>query len=143
MMEMFQSPCSPYDEIEGILYFRRMCDKIRLHDKGCLGEDYHANLGRAMDLWCCQLLKVEYSALANKVQLGRTDEEVLSWAWQEGGRPAENEIVWWNSFMRNFGYRDEYSALLEERKAESGLEGRADIVSFFHYMDEEERGATN
>jgi hypothetical protein len=45
----------------GMMYFPRMLDKIRLHARGELGKDYHANLGhaKAADGACCALAKAK------------------------------------------------------------------------------------
>ena len=137
-MSSLQFPRSPYDQIEGMSYFQRMCDKIRLHKKGLLPSDYHANMGIAMDLWCCELLQIEYTELVQQVQSGSSDQEVVEWAWGKGEKPTETLLKWWNSYMRNFGFQDDFSALLEERKAESGLSERSEIVTFFQFMVAEE-----
>ena len=39
---------SPSEKVGGLFYFRRMLDKIRLHAKGELPSDYHANLGKGL-----------------------------------------------------------------------------------------------
>ena len=54
-------PVSPNVATQNLCYFARMCDKIRLFEKGELPDDYHKNLGKAMDLWTCQLLKIDYT----------------------------------------------------------------------------------
>ena len=38
-------PKSPKEMTKGMMYFPRMLDKIRLHARGELHEDYHENLG--------------------------------------------------------------------------------------------------
>ena len=90
-------PCSPYDEIDGVVYFPRMCDKIRLHAQGRLTADYHANLGRGMDLWTCQFFGIEYEELAKRVRQGATDAEALAWARESGIKRPEFEFAWWNA----------------------------------------------
>jgi len=42
---------SPFAKINGFVYFGRMLDKIRMHAKGELPEDYQANLGKGFDDW--------------------------------------------------------------------------------------------
>jgi hypothetical protein len=42
--DMNTCPQSPKEMTSG-MYFPRMLDKIRLHARGQLAEDYHANLG--------------------------------------------------------------------------------------------------
>ena len=91
-----------------------------------------------MDLWACQFLGVEYAALAAKVQEGASDEEVLAWAREAGTARSEEEAAWWNSFMRNVGFRDHLAERLKDRIAESGLTERSDIITMFDYIDADE-----
>ena len=51
----------------GVMWFPRMLEKIRLHARGELTEDYHANLGEGMDKRCIGFLRVEYPALRERV----------------------------------------------------------------------------
>ena len=44
---MSSYPKSPKEMIGGMMYFPRMLDKIRLHAREELGEDYLPNLGKA------------------------------------------------------------------------------------------------
>ena len=60
-------PCSPTIELDGIPYFPRLCEKVRLHAAGELREDLHGNLGLGMDLWTCQFLGVAYEDLKAKI----------------------------------------------------------------------------
>lgn len=134
-MSCFTAPASPRDEIAGMVYFVRLCDKIRLHGQGCLDPDFHANLGKGMDLWTCHFLQVDYEALKKVVLDGATDQEALAWCWQIGVQPNELTLSWWNSYMRNRGFRDDLSDKLTFRKAETGWSDRHEIHSFFDYLD--------
>lgn len=132
------SPRSPRDEIDGVIYFPRLCDKIRLHAAGRLAPDYHANLGAGMDLWTCQFLGVAYPALADLVRSGASDAEALAWARENGTARPDHEQAWWSAYMRTRGFRDDLSEKLVQRKAESGLQDRDDIQSFMDYIDADE-----
>ena len=131
-------PCSPRLEINGLIYLPRLCDKIRLHMKGELAEDYHANLGGGMDLWTCQFLGVDYEALADQVRKGASDEEVHTWAMENGIERSPFEGQWWHSYMVNRGFRDDLAERLASRKQESGMSDREDIQSFMDYIDADE-----
>ena len=131
-------PCSPSVELDGIPYFPRMCEKIRLHSEEKLSPDLHANLGIGMDLWTCQFLGVEYDALRKKILSGATDTEALDWARETGVTRPDYEKTWWIAFMKTVGFRDRLSEKLEERKAESGLADRDDILTMFDYIDADE-----
>ena len=109
-------PRSAYDEVGGIVYFARMLDKIRLHAAGRLPADYHRNLGIAFDGRCSRFLRVEYSALRERVSQGGTDEEILVWHDEEDGTTAE----------------------LEHYKAQSGLSDRQDLLTLFDYYEVDE-----
>lgn len=125
---------SPLKEIDGLIYFPRMCDKIRQHAAGTLPEDYIGNLGVAMDLWCCQFLGIEYPDLEKKVRSGATDEDALTWARETGISRPDYELAWWTAYMKTRGFRDDLSERLAQRKAESGFTARDDIQSFMDYI---------
>lgn len=131
-------PQSPKIELDGLPYLPRMCEKIRLHARGELHSDLHANLGIAMDAWTCQFLGVDYSALKEEILAGKSDEEVLAWARETGVERPDHERDWWVAFMTGVGFRDRQSGRLGERIAESGLEGRDDILTMFDYIDADE-----
>ncbi len=131
-------PKSPLEEVGGIPYFVRMCDKIRLEASGDLHADYLSNLGGGFDKWTCEYLRIDYLDLVAKVQSGLNDSEALEWAVSVGGERTSEERDWWLSYMLNRGHRDDLSELLEKRKSESELEGRDDIVSFFGLIDADE-----
>lgn len=131
-------PKSPLLEVGGIPYFARLCDKVRLHAAGNLADEYKANLGRGFDRWTCDYLGVSYEDLVGKVLGGLSDDDVLKWAVSEGGERTEVEREWWLSYMRNRGYNDDLSEVLEKRKLENGLGDRDDVVSFFGLIDADE-----
>src|SRR5688572_11176842 len=126
---------SPYVKTGGIVYFARMLDKIRLHETGTLPAEYHENLGGGFDGFCCQFLHVDYPALVAQVKQGRTDKELIEWAFEQGRHPSDYEAMAWNEFMRKRGWNDEASARLQMRKGESGFPERDDIQTFFDYID--------
>ena len=129
---------SPTVQVSGIYYFARMLDKIRLHTAGQLPQDYHANLGSGFDGRVLTFLWIEYPAVVERVKLGGTDEEILTWAFTQGRKPNAEEIEIWNDFMRKRGWNDESSKRLAMRKEESNLQDRADIQTLFQYIDADE-----
>jgi hypothetical protein len=133
-------PKSPSEMTRGMIYFPRMLDKIRLHARGELGEDYHANLGgrKAADGACCNFLRVNYADLCQRVLQGGTDEEIMEWCFEKGRRLNEGDLVVWNGFASKLGWRDFASALLERRKKEQGISDRADIVTIPELIDFDE-----
>lgn len=133
-----QFPCSPKVETDGLPYFARMCEKIRMFEAGELHTELHANLGIAMDEWTCQFLGVDYQALRTEVAGGKSDAEVLAWARETGMERPDYERSWWVAFMNTVGFRDRLADRLSERIAESGLSERDDIVTMFDYIDADE-----
>jgi hypothetical protein len=129
---------SPSERVGGLFYFGRMLDKIRLHAKGELPSDYHANLGKGFDEKCVRLLRMNYDQLIERVRRHGTDEEILQWCFTIGRRPSEDDIYVWNEFMRKRGWSDEASEILKRRKAEAGMSDRADIQTAFQFIDADE-----
>ena len=131
-------PCSPRLETDGVLYFPRLCDKIRLHQAGELHPGYHANLGSGMDLWTCQFLGVGYDSLAEIVKGGASDDEAMTWCRANGTQRADHEAQWWRCYMLTRGFRDDLSERLAQRIKESGFQDRTDILTFMDYIDADE-----
>lgn len=116
-----------------------MLDKIRLLAAGRLPADYHANLGRGFDARTCSFLGVDYEALKAQTLAGADDADagLLAWCHTQGGERTDAACDQWNRFMLKIGWRDDRTAALRERVAESGLTGRP-IETFFDYIDFDE-----
>ena len=134
-----KTPRSPHDTINGLVYFPRMIEKIRLHAEGNLAEDCVPNLGKGFDDRCCKFLGISYGDLVAKVREGASDEEGWAWAVKLGTDPSSEEIEVWNGFMTKRGWRDEAAEVLIRRKKESGFEDRDEIETMFDYIDADER----
>lgn len=133
---------SPFDKIGGVVYFGRMLDKIRLHASGKLPEGWQPQLGETMkgsfDWRCCQFLQVDYETLkAETLKGGKSDEELLEWAYANGRRANEVDIEVWNAFMCKRAWRDGGTQRLHERLAEIGLEPGT-VLTMFEYIDLDE-----
>jgi Domain of unknown function (DUF5069) len=115
-----------------------MLDKIRQHAKGQLPDDYQPNLGRGFDASCVKFLRVDYNQLVERVKEGGADEEILTWCFDAGRRPSEDEIYVWNEFMRKRGWNDELSETLKRRKREAGIADRPEIETMFAFIDADE-----
>ncbi len=131
-------PISPKLETDGLLYFSRMCDKIRLHEAGALPEDYHANLGKAMDAWTCRYLGVDYEELRAEVRGGADDRAVLQWARAVGEPRDDFETEIFNRYLSIRGFRDDLAERLKQRKEEAGWAGRDEIQTFFDFIEADE-----
>jgi len=123
------------------MYFPRMLDKIRLHGRGELGEDYQANLGKARtaDAACTNFLRINYGVLTQRVLKGGTDEEILDWCYTNGRRLNEGDLTVWNAFVSKLGWNDFASPALEEAKQECGASDRADIATISDLIDFDEK----
>lgn len=138
-MSEYVTPRSPRDEIDGMVYFPRLFEKIRLHAAGKLHSDYHANLGRGMDLWTCQLLGVRYEDIVDFILSTDPTDEVAYEEFIGRNSSLTDELRdWWNSYMRNRGFRDDFSELLEQRKKDAGFQERDNILTFFDFIDADE-----
>ena len=134
-------PKSPTEMTGGMMYFPRMLDKIRLHGKSELSEEYHASLGgpKTADGMCTNFLRVNYGVLRQRVLKGGTDEEILEWCYQNGRRLNEGDMVVWNGFVSKLGWNDFASPMLEEAKQKCGIGDRADISTIVDLIDVDEK----
>jgi hypothetical protein len=133
---------SPFDQVNGLVYFGRMLDKMRLAAAGKLPEGWQAARGTTMkgsfDWRTCLFLKIDYAALEEETLKGdKTDLELLEWAFQHGRRPDEQEIEVWNAFMTKRGWRDAGSQRLHERLGEIGLPPGT-VQTMFEFIDLDE-----
>src|SRR5260370_4475998 len=85
-LTMNATPKSGYEKVGGMMYFPRMLDKIRLHARGELRPDFHANLIIGADGFCTGFLHVAYADLRNRALAYGTDEEILRWCFENGRR---------------------------------------------------------
>jgi hypothetical protein len=117
-----------------------MLDKIRLHGRGELGEDYHSSLGkaRAADGACSNFLRVKYGDLCARVLAGGSDEEILDWCYEKGRRLNEGDLTVWNGFISKLGWNDFATPRLEEQKQKIGITHRTDIVTVPELIDLDE-----
>jgi gluconokinase len=132
----------PSDQINGLVYFGRMLDKIRLAAAGKLPEGWRPTRGTAskttLDGRCCEFLHLDYAALeAEALHGGKSDEELLAWAFAHGRRPTGTEIEVWNDFMRKLGWRDARTQRVNERLAEIGLPPGT-VATMFEFIDLDE-----
>lgn len=137
---MQRPPRSASDLTGGIVYFARMCDKIRLHAAGELPPGYMEHLGKGSDGRLCEYLRVNYEALKVKVLSGADDADIFEWCRQIGRGLTEIDVLVWNGFARKRGWEDPDgpTEMLEKFKADAGLAGRQDIRTFFEFYDADE-----
>jgi len=132
---------SPFDQVNGLVYFGRMLDKMRLAAAGKLPEGWQPMRGMAkgsFDWRCCQFLKIDYTALeAETLKADKTDTELLEWACLHGRRPDDQEMEVWNAFMTKRGWRDAGTQRLNERLAEIGLPPGA-VQTMFEFIEVDE-----
>lgn len=131
-------PRSAYDQVDGLVYFARMLDKIRLHARGELREDFQDNLGKGADHWCAGFLHVNYEALKHRVLEGGSDEEVLRWCCAKGREINDVDRLVWNQFVKKLGWNDFATPRLEVLKTHSGFADRGDIQTMTEYFEVDE-----
>jgi len=133
-------PRSCKELTRGMMYFPRMLDKIRLHSRGELHEDYHKNFGapQTADSACCNFLRIHHRDLIKRVAEGGTDEEILEWCFENGRKPNQGDLFVWNGFISKLGWRDSVTPRLEQRKKDYGIADRADICTIPDLIDFDE-----
>ncbi len=131
-------PISPSTETKGMIYFARMLDKIRKQEQGELRADFQENLGRGFDGLCANYLRIDYSALRERVLSGGTDEEILDWCYEEGRQLSSEDVLIWNEYLRKRGWNDSVTEILERRKREADLSHRDDILTMLQFLEVDE-----
>jgi Domain of unknown function (DUF5069) len=136
-----QTPVSDYKETNGLVYFARMLDKIRLKGRGELPPDYFVGDEEdptMFDARCTRFLGVNYKELVKRTLQGGSDEEILDWCFEHGRRPSQEEIEIWNAFLLKRGWRDAGSTDLQAAKQRAGWGNRNDIQTWVDLHDAEE-----
>jgi gluconokinase len=131
-------PRSPHDKAGGMAWFPRMLDKIRIHARGELDADYHANLGNGMDGFCLAYLRIDHAALTARVLEGGSDEGILAWCFANGRELNHGDLFVWNNFVTRVGWNDFASKRLAAMKIEFGLAHRDDIRTIPDLIDLDE-----
>lgn len=135
-------PRSAYDVVDGLVYFARMLDKIRLHADGRLPAAYLPFLGEGFDGRMCRFLGVEYTQVRGRTLAGGPNEEILAWCLRSGHPRTEEERLWWSKCAAKTGWRDQDTGAtqrLADNKAANGLADRGDIVTFFDFYEVDEK----
>lgn len=132
----------PAEQVQGLVYFGRMLDKIRLAAAGKLPAGWQPSRGTAakgsFDSRCCAFLHLDYAAIeAETLKADKSDEELLAWAYAHGHRPSETEIEVWNAFMGKLGWRDAVTPRVHIRLGEIGLPPGT-VETMFEFIDIDE-----
>lgn len=136
-----KKPCSDYVETSGVIFFARMLEKIRLKKAGELPPDYNFvgnGVWDSFDARFCRFFEVDGAALTRRTLEGGTNEEILEWCFQKFGRPNEEKIRAWNSYLAKRGWSDESSDELEQVKSAHGFGERDDIQTWIDFHDADE-----
>ena len=134
-------PKSPKEMTNGVMYFPRMLDKIRMHLGSELHDDYKENFGtpQTADSALCNFLRIHHCDLIERVKQGGSDEEILEWCFEKGRRLNEGDIRVWNGFISKLGWRDPVTPRLEQRKEQAGIGHRDDIQCIQDLIDWDEQ----
>jgi gluconokinase len=136
-----KTPCSDYQPTKGVIFFARMLDKLRLREQGKLPPGYNVigcGVWDCFDARFCRFFELDETQLIDRTLAGGSDDEILEWCFEKFGRPDDETIVFWNSFLTKRGWRDESSEELEEVKRAAGFGGRADVQTWVDYHDVDE-----
>lgn len=128
---------SPGEKVGGLYHFGRMFDKIRLHFRGKLPEEYRPNYGWVLGLdgFCCGFLGVAFEDVEAQVAAGGNDEEILEWCFATGMRPNKIQRRVWNEYARKLGWDDAAGRVLRKVKEEDATTERDDLSTIFKLID--------
>jgi gluconokinase len=133
---------SPSAQVKGLVYFGRMLDKIRLAADGTLPEGWQRCAAQPIKALSIPVAAVSCTSTTRRWKTetlkGRSDEELLEWAFANGRRPTDDEVEIWNSFMTKRGWRDAGTQRLNERLAEIGLPAGT-VLTMFEFIDARRR----
>jgi hypothetical protein len=131
---------SAYETLDGIVYFPRMLEKIRMEARGEIPEEYKPYLGTGFDGRCVQFLGVDYAKLKERVLAGKSDDEVMEWCKENGTPRTDDEKLVWNEFMKKRGWRDSspHGDSFQQYKARYGYGDRDDIETYFDFFEVDE-----
>ena len=130
---------SAYERIGGTVCIPRMLEKIRMNARNELPEDFLAYLGQGFDSRCVSFLGIDYEELVLQTIAGGSDEEVFEWILSKGRPISRNEILIWNDFMSQRGWRDsDDDGEFEAYKSKYGLGHRSDILTYFDFYEFDE-----
>ena len=90
-------PCSSHQKTNGIVYFARMLDKIRLNASGELPPGYFLGIADPtfFDARFVKFSGVDYDKIVRRTLEGGTNEEILEWCFKNGRKPSDEEILVW------------------------------------------------
>ena len=127
----------PRERVGGLVHFGRLLDKIRLHHRGELPDEYRPNFGLSVGLdgHLCGFLAVTFDALSERVRAGGTDEEIAEWCFGQGLQPNKVQARVWNEFARKVGWNDRASQFVANTLREDGFGDRTGVVTSFDAMD--------
>jgi Domain of unknown function (DUF5069) len=130
---------SPYEKVGGIVHFGRMLDKIRIHRAGRLPGAWVAAMGgnQNYDGICCRFLGVSYEQIHQQACKEQNDEKILEWAFAQGRRPSEEQVLIWNAYMTKRNWRDKYTPRLHFRLKEANMPMNA-ALTMFDFIDLDE-----
>ena len=124
------------EQVRGVVFFGRMLDEIRLHDRGQLPDGY--NLGTGFDENMCGFLGIAYGSVRVRTLEGGTDEDILNWVFDQTETPHPFFVRMWNHYVLKLGDRDETSDSLRRTKEAAGFGDREDIRTWCDFHDADE-----
>ncbi len=123
----------------GWMHLPRFIDKIRLHLAGKLHADYQPNFCSGFDGKWLTTAGVDAKEFIEVVRKSITDGEVCDWVLKHVRKPDSVKAAH-GAAMLDYPKKDdeESQARLKQRKEQSGLASRDDILNFVDYIDADE-----
>lgn len=133
-----KTPRSPYEKVAGLYFLGRTIDKIRFRKANELRPDFYDLMGKGFDGRIMAFLELDYTAFAEFVSTGASDEQCADYVKRKGRPLNDVTTLIWNDFAAKRGWKDSGTEVLEKFKAESGLSSRTDIQTLFEYWEVDE-----
>lgn len=98
-------PRSPKALLGGIAHLGRLIDKIRLRHAGQIQDYNYITVG--FDKYLVDFLGIDATAFEQRVLVGGTDEELLTWVKANSRKSSDLEITQWSQRLLVSGPKDD------------------------------------
>lgn len=132
---------SPREALGGYVILPRLIDKVRLHARGQLPQEYVGNLlkpGLSLDGWFLTFTDLDAEQLQRVILSSDTDEPVLTWVKRHAQPHTESEQRQWASRIE--AYRPVPDTAQRRRESYSEMASIIDVatLSVFDLIDMDE-----
>ena len=121
-MNTAQYPRSPKEEVNGLCFFGRLIDKVRMRHVGQI-QDYNY-LTTGFDKYLLDKLELEGETFEKHVLQSDGDQDIADWVKENGKALTDEEKGEWNNMVLTFGPKAEMAQKAFDRNKAALAEKR-------------------